>query len=337
MRKIEALSFAAIGAFILLAAVFTSAQRAAPVSGFSFSDDTVRKTLTLLDGSRGVLTFCYGDQLKPGVDPKQVRSGYIHPLFGLDGEVLTDDSPADHLHHHGLFWTWPIIRTRGFKTGTWEPATPPLRQQFVRWVRREIKDGAAALGVESVWKLDGKEIVARETADFIAHPAFDLGRFIDVSLVIEAVGGPLEFQGSQDAGKGYGGLCFRGAPEFKGAALTTDKGPQKEDAVNTTFRWADLSTAKGGIAVFVSLDHPGFPIPWLIRNSYAGILNPSWPGLKSATVEAGKSVTLRYRLYVHRGDAAAALVREYYSRTRTAEMIPGQSSGAPAAAVTPPR
>ena len=93
----------------------------------------------------------------------------------------------------------------------------------------------------------------------------------------------------------------------------TDKGPQKEDAVNTPFLWADVSTPHKGMAIFVAPGHPGFPIPWLIRNSYAGILNPSWPGLKSATVEAGKSVTLRYRLYIHRGDAAVARVAETYA------------------------
>ncbi len=304
----------ALGALVLFATgALALSQRAAAPAASSFSDDPAAGALTVLDGGRRVLTFCYGDQLKPGVDPKQVRSGYIHPLYGLDGEVLTDDSPADHLHHHGVFWTWPIIRTRGVKTGTWEPATPPTRQHFVRWTEREVRDGRAALGIESVWKLDEKEIIARENARLVVHPVAGLGRFIDVTLTIEAVGGPLEFQGSQDAGKGYGGLCFRGAPQFKGAALTTNKGPQKEDAVNTPFSWADLSIAKSGIAVFVPPDHPGSPIPWLVRNSYAGILNPSWPGLKSAMVEAGKSVTLRYRLYIHRGDAAAARVAEQYA------------------------
>lgn len=314
MNAIRTLVLATIGAAFVLVIIPAALQNAAfPQPSYAFKDDASLKTLTLLDGTLPILTFRYGDNLKPGLDPKQTRSGYIHPLFGLDGEVLTDDSPPDHLHHHGLFWTWPIIRTRGVKTGTWEPATPPLRQHFVRWIRRDVKGGAAALGVESVWKLDDREIVARETADFIVHPAFALGRCVDVTLVIEAVGGPLEFQGSQDAGKGYGGLCFRGAPGFNDAALTTDKGPQKEDAVNTPFLWADLSTAERGIAIFVSPGHPDAPIPWLVRNSYAGILNPSWPGLKSATVEAGTSVTLRYRLYIHRGDASAARVAETYA------------------------
>jgi hypothetical protein len=303
----------ALGCLALMASLAAAACGSGRSSFFSFVDDPALGTMTVRDGALVVLTFRYGDQLPTGVDPKYVRSGYIHPLFGPDGEVLTDDFPGDHLHHHGLFWTWPIVRTRGLKTGTWEPAIPPLRQQFVRWTDKSIRKGAARLGIESVWKLEGKEIVARETAEFIVHPAEELGRAIDVSLTIGAVGGPIEFQGSQDAGKGYGGLCFRGAPEFKGAALTTDKGPQNEDAVNTPYLWADVSTPEHGVAIFVAPGHPGHPIPWLIRNSYAGILNPSWPGLKSATIEVGRPVILRYRLYIHRGDVAAGRVAEQYA------------------------
>jgi hypothetical protein len=37
---------------------------------------------------------------------KYSRANYIHPLYGLDGEVLTEDFPADHLHHRGIFWAW---------------------------------------------------------------------------------------------------------------------------------------------------------------------------------------------------------------------------------------
>jgi hypothetical protein len=35
------------------------------------------------------------------------RSDYIHPLYGLNGEMLTNDWPdADHPHHRGIFWAW---------------------------------------------------------------------------------------------------------------------------------------------------------------------------------------------------------------------------------------
>ena len=59
-----------------------------------FVDDPAKGTLTITDGATPVLTYRYGDQLKPGVDPAQTRSCYIHPLYSLDGRELTDDFPA---------------------------------------------------------------------------------------------------------------------------------------------------------------------------------------------------------------------------------------------------
>ena len=101
---------------------------------------------------------------------------------------------------------------------------------------------------------------------------------------------------------------------FKGAALTTDQGLLNKDSTNVPFRWADMSTEELGVAIFVSPDHPGFPTTWLIRNSYAGILNASWPGLESVILQPDKPVTLRYRLYIHRGDANSGRVRQAYER-----------------------
>ena len=283
-------------------------------SQITFSEDEAKGTLTLRDDHVEVLTYRFSDQLTPGVDPKYTRSCYIHPLYSLDGTVLTADFPQDHLHHHGVFWTWPVVRTRGQNTQTWQPDTPSLRQHFARWLKREVKNGAAAISAENVWKLDESETVAKETATLHVLPAEDAGRAIDLELVFEAVGGPLELQGTPDQNKGYGGLCIRGAPMFKGAALSTDQGLLTKDSTNIPFRWADMSTQEFGVAIFVSPDHPGFPTTWLIRNSYAGILNVSWPGLKPAVLQPGNPVILRYRLYVHRGDAAAGRVQQAYEK-----------------------
>jgi hypothetical protein len=288
----------------------------AALAQIAFVEDPTKGTLTIRDGETEVLTYRYGDQLKSGIDPRYTQSCYIHPLFSLDGQALTDDSPADHLHHHGLFWTWPVVRTRGLSTSTWEPKLPRLRQHFVRWLNREAAKGSFLLSVENAWRLEGKEIVAKEFVTLRIHPADKLGRAIDLELTIEAVGGILELQGTHDQNKGYGGLCFRGAPMFTGATLTTNEGPLKEDAVHTPFQWADLSTRELGIAVFVSPDHPDLPTKWMIRNSYAGLINVSWPGLASVVLKPGEPIILRYRIYVHRGDAVAGDVSAAYSDSR---------------------
>jgi hypothetical protein len=281
-------------------------------SGLAFAEDAAAATLTVMDGARPVLTYRYGENLPAGLDAKQTRSCYIHPLYSLDGEPLTADFPADHLHHHGLFWAWPVVEVRGARSSNWEPAEPSLRQHFVRWVSREADQQGARLVVANIWELAENETVLEETVALTVHPVSALGRAIDVEIVLGPVGGPLELRGAPADNKGYGGLCFRGAPLLDRAMLTTDEGPLAEDSTGRPFRWVDLSTAELGIAVFVHPGHPDRPVAWLARNSYAGVLNPSWPGLAGATLAADKAVTLRYRIYVHRGDAEAAWVGEAY-------------------------
>lgn len=281
----------------------------------NFIEDLTQGKLTIVAAEHArVLTYCFGEQLKPGVDARYAQSCYIHPLYSLDGRELTEDSPPDHFHHHGLFWTWPVVRTRGQITGTWEPMIPSLRQRFARWLQREAIGQSFELGVENAWVLDEKEVVAKETVRLRVRPPEDRGRAIDIELKIEALGGPLELQGTLEERKGYGGLTFRGSPMFTGATMTTDKGILAEDAVHTPFLWADLSTQELGVAIFVSLGHPGFPPRWMIRNSYAGLINVSWPGLEPATLKPGEPVSLRYCIFVHRGEAKTANVASVYER-----------------------
>ncbi len=278
----------------------------------TFVEDEEKGLLTLKDGQIDVLTYRFSDQLKEGIDPEQTRSCYIHPLFSLDGKPLSDDFPADHVHHHGLCWTWPFVKTRGQETQTWHPAN--LRQYFLRWLKRKAHGNSATLDVENVWKLDGKEVVAKEVVALNVHPTDEFGRAIDLELTFEAVGGSLELRGTPDQNKGYGGLTLRGAPAFKGLPILTDRGEFNGEPNNVKLRWADLSTEEAGVAIFVSPDHPDFPTSWVLRTSYAGLLNVSWPGLESILFHPGKPITLRYRIYIHRGDMTQEQIHLVYSR-----------------------
>jgi hypothetical protein len=309
LPRVWAVLFAVVLGLVL---VLLFSFRDAEGPAMTFVEDPAAGTLTVMDGLLPVLTYRFADNLPPGLDAKQVRSCYIHPLYSLDGEVLSADFPPDHLHHHGVFWTWPAATVRGVATQTWHPAEPPLRQHFVRWADRDADGDGARLVVECVWKLGEKEKVVEETVTLVIHEASPLGRAIDISIDLRPVGGSLELRGSSEAGKGYGGLTFRGAPLFKGAAMTTDEGPLAEDSVGAAFLWADVSTPAAGVAVFVHPGHPGAPLDWLVRNSYAGVVNPCWPGLEGTVLAADVPIYLRYRIYVHRGDAASGRVKEAY-------------------------
>src|SRR5262245_20143036 len=57
----------------------------------------------LQEGDTKVLFYQRRPKAKDG---KFARANYVHPLLDLDGEPLTEDFPADHLHHRGIFWAW---------------------------------------------------------------------------------------------------------------------------------------------------------------------------------------------------------------------------------------
>src|SRR5690606_17767632 len=101
---------------------------------FSLDDDGSRVTVT--EDGQPVFTYQYGRVNPPkGTAPHYWRSNYIHPLYGLDGEVLTQDFPEDHPHHRGVFWTWPVVAVDGRSTSPWELNTS--RQLFIEWIDKE--------------------------------------------------------------------------------------------------------------------------------------------------------------------------------------------------------
>ena len=91
---------------------FTLRQTAQPLvktSALQWDDDG-QTTLTLREGSREIFSYHYGNITPPkGVPAHRTRSSYFHPIRGLDGESLTQDYPADHHHHRGLYHAWPGI------------------------------------------------------------------------------------------------------------------------------------------------------------------------------------------------------------------------------------
>ena len=55
----------------------------------------------------------YQAERKALPDGQAARSNYFHPLYDLDGNVLTEDFPKDHIHHRGIFWAWHQVRIDG--------------------------------------------------------------------------------------------------------------------------------------------------------------------------------------------------------------------------------
>ena len=280
-------------------------------TGFRFADVN-DKSLGLWEGARPVLVYNHGVITSSNAPADRARSSYVHPLYGLDGEVLTDDFPKDHYHHRGLFWAWPHVNISKEETDLW--MLKGVRQQFERWLRRDAGKSAAVLGVQNGWFIGERKVVA-EQVWLRVLPATNDARALDVEFTLTPVDDSLTLRGAE--GKSYGGLTLRFAP-FKGETIiTTPEGRTKEDMPIAHLPWADLSAqftgaeSPSGAAVFIPPSHPDFPPEWLTR--HYGVLCVGWPGVNAKTFAPGKPIRCSYHIWIHRGVPETARLQEVYA------------------------
>jgi hypothetical protein len=289
----------AIALLILQSFTFASlAADPAPRPSFRFTNIT-DQSLALFEGERPVFVYNHGIIHQAAVPADRARSTYVHPLYGLDGEVLTDDFPKDHYHHRGLFWAWPHVRIGERHYDLW--MLNGIEQRFERWVGREASPNGAILGVENGWFV-GQRKVVQETVWLRATPSANDERVLDVELSWIPLNEPITLEGAED--KSYGGLTLRFAPRTH-TVITTPLGQGEKDLSITRLPWADLSARfagreqSSGAAIFVAPDHPDYPPEWLTR--HYGVLCLGWPGVKPKTFQSGEIIRCRYRVWIHRG------------------------------------
>jgi len=291
--------------------------------GFRF-EDADDKSLKFLDGDAPVMTYNHGVIIAQDLPEKDFRRGrgcYIHPLWGLNGEVLTDDFPKDHPHHHGIFWGWPYIGVGGKEYDMW--VGRDIQPKFVRWLHRETGPVAAVLAVENGWfTADAKIMVERLW--MTAYKAAGDTRAIDLDFTWIPVDKPVSLRGR--AGKSYGGLTLRlnvwprrdslvtypdGVAKFEGNSIASPT-----DLENKPLAWADITTeipgapGRSGAAVLIPPDHPNYPPSWLTR--CYGPLCVGWPGVEAKTFEPGTPFHAGYRILVHKGQLGVEQLKAIY-------------------------
>ena len=288
--------------FGFVALLGVSAAQAEP---FSLKEKNGR-TVVVSEGKKPVLAYNFGEteckQLKK-TDQRRSRGCYIHPLWDLEGkQIITDNYPRDHRHHHGVFWTWPHVKIDGKEYNLWID-DGKINDRFVRWIEKKVTDKEARLAVENGWFVGDKKVMKEEVRIKI-HPATEDGRAIDLDLTFTPTDKPVTLRGAEN--KSYGGLTVRllVKPVTK-SEIRTAKGLTKKDLPETRLDWVDLvrkpskdgKITGGGAAVFISPNHPDYPPTWLTR--HYGPLCVGYPGVEDKTFEPGVPFTLSYRLFVH--------------------------------------
>lgn len=228
------------------------------------------------------------------------RSNYIHPLFGLNGEILTRDWSKDHPHHRGIYWAWPEV-----DFGSDRSDLHALQKIFARPTGKiKLQGGAeyAQVEAENLWILeDGIIPIVRELALIRAYPQTELGRIIDLVFQFEGIKDSISI--ARRGTDAYGGLNIRMmTPESQDLSFFTDK-----PKVEPRRAWSDLSGVfsgndnPSGLTVFQHQKNPEYPGEWVEYPELSWV-QPTFP--TSGTryeLEPGKSLVLQFRLIVHKG------------------------------------
>lgn len=243
---------------------------------------------------------------------KHVAANYIHPLYGLDQTVLTQDFPDDHKHHHGIFWAWHQLWV-----GTTRAGDPWINKDFLPVVReaRIVERGPvfAELKTEVDWTSPlivgpdkrSKPIVEEQATIRVFRTTAGT-RHIDFRLELKAVLKGVRIGGSENV-KGYSGFTVRMRPPA-GMVIHDAGGRLGGDRVQTASHWADISGRFGksdamtGLSILCHPSYPESPPRWLLR--HYGMQNVAWPGRVAVPLRRGQAVVLRNRLILHRGDFA---------------------------------
>jgi hypothetical protein len=269
----------------------------------------------------------YQAERKALPDGQAARSNYFHPLYDLDGNILTEDFPKDHVHHRGIFWAWHQVRIDG----------KSVQDQWVNrdsfWMLQEARPESdarsASLALRVRWEsplftdAQGKRRpFVEERSVTRVHRAEGAIRKIDFHQRLTALVDGVEIGGSEDA-KGYGGFSYRVVmpPDirFTGADGTVTP---IENAVGAS-SWMDVtgsygSAGRSGVAVLTHPSTTGFPQTWILR-AKASMQNAVYPGRQPVALPRDRPLVLRYRIVLHRGELAPAeiarLQAEYAAET----------------------
>jgi hypothetical protein len=287
----------------------------------AFSEVEIKKAaeqvVVTIDGKPLTSLFYGADKMKP----------FLHPLHAQSGTVVTralTTDPAsqeskDHPHHQGIWFNHGDVNGLDF----WGKTAPgPKAGRILVKKLSKAKGGKdkGEVGFVANWvDPDGKVLLVEQR-----RMIFHQDRSIDFDIVLTAQKEAVKFGDTKE-----GSFAIRLADAIsekkKGGSMVSSTGAKGMANVwGKPFPWVDYSGQIGnetvGVAIF---DHPGnpkHPTTWHARDY--GLFAANVFGLKdfkndksvdgSISVEPGKTLRFRYRVFVHSGDTTSGKVAEAY-------------------------
>lgn len=285
--------------------------------------------LVLQHRNQPLLSYGYETVYPPqGVDSAYKRSGFIHPLWSPNGQVLTRIQPKDHYHHYGIWNPWTHTLVKGDTIDFWNIGSGKATVRFSKF--NSTINGSVLTGFESVHehvilKPKPEQVAITEKQNWVVfQPSKDFYIIDFTSTLQSAISEPvvlLEYR--------YGGLGWRTTEKWnnKNSEVLTSAGRTRKDADGSKATWCIVQGAiDGDYAGMIMLSHPdnhNHPEPLRIwpENQYGrGDMFANFDPTKDMDwkLESGKEYVLRYRLIVFNNKMSAERAQtawEYYANS----------------------
>ena len=283
-------------------------------AGVSFDHNEQEGRVEVMIRGEHFTTYHYG---------KEARTPFFWPVLAEGGVGVTrnypmgEDDPAssDHPHHRSLWLTYGAVNGYDF----WH-------NERIETVKVETGGGGdhGWIRAHNEWTTPDGDVLLKEIQEVWFHDDSARGRLMEFISTLKAVDGDVIFGDSKE-----GLLAVRIRPEIEGnkaGSLLNVRGERGEGAVyGAPAEWMAYSGPVGeygyrGVAIF---DHPenfraGY---WHVRDYGLAAINPFAPNQVGGlardggyTLPKGDSLTLRYGVYVHSGDAEEADLAGQYKR-----------------------
>jgi hypothetical protein len=273
----------------------------------------VESNFSFLKSAKGIDLYenehlVYHYQKEPKTpDGKMYFNNYLHPLLSIDGDTLTEEFPADHPHHRGIFWAWHQVYLGNQNLG--DAWVMDSISQEVKDIKTRITKKYAEVKLNVFWKSsmykNGNSFLEENTT-ITVHCIQNGIRNIDFQIALKGLTPGISIGGSNDE-KGYGGFCAR-IKNTKALSFNSERGQLKAEINQIKAGpWMDITAPFGkhgeieGITILCHKSTPNYPASWILRDSDPSMQNIVFPGRQRIELPVDKPLVLSYRLIIHKG------------------------------------
>lgn len=292
----------------------------ASVSGVALEDDVVSGKLNVLIHGKPFTSYHYG--------PQWVRP-FLHPLLGPGDVPVTRGWPVaptdhaetrDHAHHKSLW----VAHGDCSRVDNWSEEPGHGWQVHQRFLARDAGPVWGRVAAKNAWTAANGRKQSEELREFRFYALPNGERLFDMAVSFRMTERDVTFRDTKEGGL----VSVRVA-----TSMDVRNGGRIENAyggINEAETWGkkapwcdysgDVDGHRVGVAVMDHPDNPRYPTEWHVRDY--GLMTANCFGWRQyrperkekgdMTLRKGSTTQWRYRLFVHKGDAAKGKVGQRF-------------------------